>query len=418
MNASSNIVYAASNIGVLRWTGASGWASLNSTGAPYFDLRAIAVYGNLLFVGGAFPGSLARMVTTTNTWTFPSGFVCNGTCQGLGGPAVNHLVFDGSTLYIGGVFNYPAAYFTVFTGSDYVPLSNSDVIFDSFVYDFIITPGGDFIATGTFSVGGGIARYSIPSGKWSGLNLNADMVVTCSGIWGNDLYVGGKFNSPYSFGARTLSLYSPSPQTTPSPTPSPTPKPTPSPTPKPTPVPTPKLTPSPSPQPTPTSSAPQPTPNATPVPTPSPPLPTPIDPNSSGNGQIASSSGPLSSTTIAIIGSVLGVLILICIVICLVILLIVMRRRKEKRQQEQQTQNQNQLPLAEVYSPLTNNNSNNSMYHSTTAILADPAVQQVQIQQQQQKSGHYSSLPDVNGTLPASGGNYVKILESNDPMIY
>jgi len=192
------------------------------------DVRALAVSGSDLYVGGDFTqtgdgtltslGRIARYDTTAGTWNaLPN--------QGLDG-YVYALAVSGSDLYVGGYF----------------------------------TQTGD----GTLTNLGRIARYDTMGGIWNALpNQGLNNTVLALAVSGSDLYVGGYFSQT---GDGTLTnlgrivrgtssnnkVYLPiilknaGPPTqppTPTPTATPTTTPTPTHTPTATPTPTPTLTP-------------------------------------------------------------------------------------------------------------------------------------------------------------------------------
>jgi len=196
-------------------TTAGAWQALPNQGLDD-DVRALAVSGDDLYVGGGFTqtgdgsltdlGNIARYNTTAGTWhALPN--------QGLntGSPnsgVVYELVVSGDDLYVGGSFTRTsdgsltglgsiARYDT--TAGAWNALPNQGLDYDVFalvVSGDNLYVGGGFTQTGDGSLTdlGNIARYNTTAGTWHALpNQGLSFWVAMLAVSGDDLYVGGDF---------------------------------------------------------------------------------------------------------------------------------------------------------------------------------------------------------------------------------
>jgi N-acetylneuraminic acid mutarotase len=188
----------------------AGWHALPNHGLD-LRVRALAVSGSNLYVGGGFTqtvdGSvtnlnyIARYDTAGSTWHALSN-------QGLSNE-VTALAVVGSDLYAGGWFtqsvdgsainlNHIARYDT--TGGTWHALSNqglNDSIFALAVVGSDLYVGGTFTQSGDGSVTdlNYIARYDTAAGTWHALSNNGlNGTVYALAVSGSDLYAGGTFN--------------------------------------------------------------------------------------------------------------------------------------------------------------------------------------------------------------------------------
>jgi len=190
-------------------TSSNAWSAFANNGISG-DAYALAVSGNILYVGGQFGGTFDGMVTslnciakyntTTNTW---SALTNNGLDN-----AVVALVASGSDLYVGGSFtqtadgtvtnlNYIAKYNT--TTNVWSAFANSGL--NSLVKALAVSGsnlyvGGSFTTTADSTVTNlnRIAKYNTSTNTWSalannGLSNTAQALAVSDGI----LYVGGNF---------------------------------------------------------------------------------------------------------------------------------------------------------------------------------------------------------------------------------
>jgi hypothetical protein len=180
------------------------------------QVRAMAVIGNDLFVGGGFQiantvpaNSIARYNLLTNTWS-KLGTDGNGLDN-----AVNALVVNGSDLYIGGLFtqaNVGGTTVTVNRVARYNTLTNtwsklgSDGNGLNGAVEAVLVNGNDLYVGGSFTqanVGGTavpatrIAHFNIQTNTWGKLGTGAgngvdnDVLAMANSV--TDLYVGGGF---------------------------------------------------------------------------------------------------------------------------------------------------------------------------------------------------------------------------------
>jgi N-acetylneuraminic acid mutarotase len=202
--------------GIARYSTADGaWHALNNEGLNN-TVRALAVVGSDLYVGGLFTqtgdgsltnlGRIARYDTTSGTWHALSH-------QGLDN-AVYDLMVAGRDLYVGGVFDRTgdgsltklgriARYDT--TSDTWHALNRQGL--NSTVHALVMEGsnlyvGGEFTSTGDGLLKklGYIARYDTEAGTWHGLNHRGlNSWVMAMAIVGSDLYVGGEFNMTADF---------------------------------------------------------------------------------------------------------------------------------------------------------------------------------------------------------------------------
>ena len=149
---SSGTTTVAATVRIAKWNG-SAWSSAVGLSAMDATVNALAVSGTNLYVGGNFTS--AGGVAGTGyiaKWDGSGWSALGGT---LGG--VRTLAVSGTTLYVGGQFNK-------------VYSSGTTVV-----------PGATFIAKWNGSA-------------WSALGSGANGTVTALAVSGTDLYVGGDFN--------------------------------------------------------------------------------------------------------------------------------------------------------------------------------------------------------------------------------
>jgi hypothetical protein len=180
----------------------------------------LAVVGNEVYVGGTFTSAggvsanyVARFNTQTNTWST----LGTGSSNGVSG-WVRALAVVGNEVFVGGLFtsaggvsaNYVARFntqtntwSTLGTGS-----SNgvSGGIFSA-VYALAVV-GNEVVVGGTFTQAGGVsanyvARFNTQTNTWStlgtgssnGVSGGASSYVSALAVVGNEVYVGGNFTS-------------------------------------------------------------------------------------------------------------------------------------------------------------------------------------------------------------------------------
>jgi trimeric autotransporter adhesin len=217
---------------VARYDG-SGWSRLGTPAqnGVFGQVNALAVSGNDVYVGGFFSqaGSVsanyvARYNPNSGTWDNLGGGV---TSSGGGFVAVRALAVSGNDVYVGGFFSQAG------TGSGAV-FANNVARYDGSgwralgsgggngvngpVYALAVS-GNDVYVGGIFNQAGGssgfnnVARYNPNSGTWDNLGGG----VTSSGggfaavyalaVSGSDVYVGGIFNQAGSVSANNVARY-------------------------------------------------------------------------------------------------------------------------------------------------------------------------------------------------------------------
>jgi len=183
--------------GIAKWNGSS-WSALGSgLGGSYPFVRALAVSGSDLYVGGYFTtagGSAANCIAKWDGTTWSA--------LGTGLDAqVYALAVSGSDLYVGGQFHYAtnAGPSTVqvngiakWDGSNWSPLGSGV----SGNANALAMSGSDLYVGGDFTTAGGSAAKRIAKWNgtsWSSLGSGLNTVVSALAASGSDLYVGGYF---------------------------------------------------------------------------------------------------------------------------------------------------------------------------------------------------------------------------------
>jgi hypothetical protein len=203
---------------IAKWNG-SAWSALGggASGAVY----ALAVSGTDLYVGGNFT-TVYRSDATAVPGT---GYIAkwNGSAwSALGGGAPNVVrafAVSGTDLYVGGSFTgvYSAGT-TAVTGTGYIAKWNgsawsalgggaSGPVWALAVSGTDLYVGGDYssvYSSGSTAVTGtrNIAKWN--GSAWSALGGGTSSIVRALAVSGTDLYVGGQFGSVYSSGTTTV----------------------------------------------------------------------------------------------------------------------------------------------------------------------------------------------------------------------
>jgi hypothetical protein len=178
-----------------KWDG-SGWAALGS--GVHGAVRALAVNGLALYAGGYFTqagGAPAGCIAKWegNEWTTLGTGLSGAT--GMIGPVVEALAVSDSTLYAGGDFGLagglPARSLAQWNGSAWSSLGSglSGGQFDYTEVTALATSGGTLYATGNFSSAGGVEVNNIA--RWSGAQWSS--LGSGLGSWGSSLAVDGSF---------------------------------------------------------------------------------------------------------------------------------------------------------------------------------------------------------------------------------
>jgi cortical protein marker for cell polarity len=189
------------------WNGSS-WFALGS--GVNGTVGAIAVGGGNVYIGGSFTsagGVLANRIAMWNGSSWSS--LNNGTTNGLSG-SVSVILLDGSDVYVGGSFTnaggVPARGIAKWNGSSWSALGQGMFSSSTASVRSLAKIGGYLYAGGVFTNAGGtvitrsVARWN--GSSWEGLgsgvgNENSPGAAIASGLvaQGNDLYVGGIFET-------------------------------------------------------------------------------------------------------------------------------------------------------------------------------------------------------------------------------
>jgi N-acetylneuraminic acid mutarotase len=213
--------------GVARFnTQTNTWSSLGtgSSNGVNGEVRALAVVGNEVFVGGFFTSAggvsanrVARFNTQTNTWSSLGTGSSNGVSGGVN-PYVNALAVVGDEVFVGGFFieaggvsaNNVARFNTqTNTWSSLGTGSSNGVSGGSLPSVRALAVVGNEVVVGGFftSAGGvsanGVARFNTQTNTWSSLGTGSSNgvggisvpYVNALAVVGNEVFVGGGFIS-------------------------------------------------------------------------------------------------------------------------------------------------------------------------------------------------------------------------------
>jgi hypothetical protein len=188
-------------------------------------VRALAVVGNEVFVGGEFTSAggvsanrVARFNTQTNTWSTLGTGSQNG---------VNNIVYAlavvGNEVFVGGTFtsaggvsaNYVARFNTqTNTWSSLGTGSQNGV---SYWVNALAVVGNEVVVGGTFTSAGGVsannvARFNTQTNTWSTLGTGSQNGVSGGGVYalavvGNEVVVGGYFTSAGGVSANRVARF-------------------------------------------------------------------------------------------------------------------------------------------------------------------------------------------------------------------
>jgi hypothetical protein len=189
---------------VARWNGSS-WSALGSGMGgvdPSVSVKALAVSGSDLYVGGLFTTAGGSAATNVAKWNGSSWSALGAGMGGGGGffPYVYALGVSGSDLYVGGAFTMAggsaANYVAKWNGSSWSALG-SGMGGGTFpcVYALAVS-GSDLYVGGPFTTAGGSAANYVAKwngSSWSALGSGMNSYVNALAVSSSDLYVGGLF---------------------------------------------------------------------------------------------------------------------------------------------------------------------------------------------------------------------------------
>jgi PKD repeat protein len=217
---------------IAMWNGSS-WSALGSgvggTGNVYFipPVRALAVSGNNLYVGGAFTNVGAAAANNIAMWNGSSWSTLAGGVSGKyvkGGffGNVESLAVSGTNLYVGGVFNsagnLAANNIAVWNGSTWSALGGgvNGNVGAMTLNGTNLYVGGGFTSAGVVSANDiAIWNGSSWSAMGSGIgtakdDANGNEYVDSMAVIGTNLFVGGYFGLAGGWKASNIALWQPS----------------------------------------------------------------------------------------------------------------------------------------------------------------------------------------------------------------
>jgi N-acetylneuraminic acid mutarotase len=202
------------------------WSTLGtgSSNGVSGEVRALAVVGNEVFVGGFFTEAggvsanyVARFNTQTNTWSS----LGTGSSNGVSG-SVSALAVVGNEVVVGGFFssaggvsaNYVARFNTQTNTWSSLGTGSSNGV-NGFVNALAVV-GNEVVVGGEFTSAGGVsanrvARFNTQTNTWSSLGTGSsngvNSVVNALAVVGNEVVVGGIFTSAGGVSANRVARF-------------------------------------------------------------------------------------------------------------------------------------------------------------------------------------------------------------------
>jgi hypothetical protein len=207
-------------------TGSSNGVSISGYG--YGEVRALAVVGNEVYVGGWFTSaggvsanSVARFNTQTNTWSSLGTGSSNGVSGGIVS-TVYALAVVGNEVYVGGSFteaggvsaNGVARFNTQTNTWSSLGTGSSNGVSGSVAALAVV--GNEVYVGGFFTSAGGVsanrvARFNTATNTWSSLGMfssnGVNDRVSALAVVGNEVYVGGGFTSAGGVSANRVARF-------------------------------------------------------------------------------------------------------------------------------------------------------------------------------------------------------------------
>jgi hypothetical protein len=191
---------------IAMWEPATGWWSLGAGVGG--GVNTICVANNLVYAGGAFTtagGNTANRIAVWNGTSWSS--LGTGSANGLGG-TVNTILVDGNDVYVGGSFTTAggatARAIAKWNGSAWSSLGQGFFHSSTASINALAKINGYLYAGGTFTNAGGsvvtrsIARWDGSQWQPLGSGVGGDHIsprVNTLAAWGDDVYVGGIFET-------------------------------------------------------------------------------------------------------------------------------------------------------------------------------------------------------------------------------
>jgi N-acetylneuraminic acid mutarotase len=202
------------------------WSTLGtgSSNGVNGEVRALAVVGNEVVVGGTFTSaggvsanSVARFNTQTNTWSS----LGTGSSNGVNGE-VRALAVVGNEMYVGGIFtsaggvsaNYVARFNTQTNTWSTLGTGSSNGV--NGAVRALAVVGNEVYVGGIFTSAGGVsannvARFNTQTNTWSTLGTGSSNGVNgevrALAVVGNEVYVGGIFTSAGGVSANSVARF-------------------------------------------------------------------------------------------------------------------------------------------------------------------------------------------------------------------
>jgi N-acetylneuraminic acid mutarotase len=204
------------------------WSSLGTGSSNGVNnvVYALAVVGNEVFVGGDFTSAggvsanrVARFNTQTNTWSS----LGTGSSNGVGGVVVYALAVVGNEVFVGGYFtsaggvsaNYVARFNTQTNTWSSLGTGSSNGVEGR--VSALAVVGNEVVVGGGFNSAGGVsansvARFNTQTNTWSSLGTGSSNGVNGLGVFalavvGNEVVVGGGFTSAGGVSANSVARF-------------------------------------------------------------------------------------------------------------------------------------------------------------------------------------------------------------------
>jgi len=195
------------------WSALGTGSSNGVSGVVYPYVNALAVVGNEVVVGGYFTSAggvsannVARFNTQTNTWSS----LGTGSSNGVSGGSVSALAVLGNEVVVGGYFtsaggvsaNNVARFNTQTNTWSSLGTGSSNGVSNTVTALAVV--GNEVVVGGEFDSAGGVsanyvARFNTQTNTWSSLGTGSSNgvsnTVTALAVVGNEVFVGGRFTS-------------------------------------------------------------------------------------------------------------------------------------------------------------------------------------------------------------------------------